>query len=406
MVAGDERRARDRPAQRVRHDLAAAGRDRAYGTATRALSLGRSDLAGKTGTTNENVDAWFCGYNAAMVGVAWIGFDQPRTLGANETGGVAALPIWIAYMQKALKGTPERASCRCPTASSSRADQSRNRAARRRRQLSASTSSRSSRRAAATKASVPGLPGSRHATSATSSSDAGARAPAGELLMRERDLPPAAPADIRAPRSLRASTLARDRARIAQAAARLIAEHGIDRLVARQAQGRAAADAARSTPRCRRNDEIEAALVEYHALFGGDAHAAEPAGAARERARLDAAPRRVVAAARRRRRGRLGDRAQRHPARTRRRRRRRRSRSLLAGDGVAYAAVGSAGKRRAATATAAADRRPASAPSGCEVVTPETTGATATRQRRSRVAARRRAAAGRRCSTPPAREAA
>ena len=79
----------------------------AYGTGARALSLGRHDLAGKTGTTNENVDAWFCGYNAALVGIAWIGFDQPRTLGNNETGGVAALPIWIAYMQRALKGTPD-----------------------------------------------------------------------------------------------------------------------------------------------------------------------------------------------------------------------------------------------------------------------------------------------------------
>jgi penicillin-binding protein 1A len=79
----------------------------AYGTATRALTLGRRDLAGKTGTTNENVDAWFCGYNAALVGVAWIGFDQPRTLGTNETGSAAALPMWISYMQKALKGTPE-----------------------------------------------------------------------------------------------------------------------------------------------------------------------------------------------------------------------------------------------------------------------------------------------------------
>jgi penicillin-binding protein 1A len=77
------------------------------GTATRALSLNRADLAGKTGTTNENVDAWFCGYNTEMVAVSWIGFDQPRTLGANETGGVAALPIWISYMAKALKGTPE-----------------------------------------------------------------------------------------------------------------------------------------------------------------------------------------------------------------------------------------------------------------------------------------------------------
>jgi penicillin-binding protein 1A len=79
-----------------------------FGTGARALSLGRKDLAGKTGTTNENVDAWFCGFNASIVGVAWIGFDQPRTLGANETGGVAALPIWIGFMQKALKGVPEK----------------------------------------------------------------------------------------------------------------------------------------------------------------------------------------------------------------------------------------------------------------------------------------------------------
>ena len=80
----------------------------AYGTATRAQVLGRRDLAGKTGTTNENVDAWFCGYNASLVGVAWIGFDQPKTLGTNETGAVAALPIWISFMQRALKGVPEK----------------------------------------------------------------------------------------------------------------------------------------------------------------------------------------------------------------------------------------------------------------------------------------------------------
>jgi len=77
------------------------------GTATRALSLKRRDLAGKTGTTNEYVDAWFCGYNADLVGVAWIGFDQPKSLGSNETGAVAALPIWITFMQSALKGMPE-----------------------------------------------------------------------------------------------------------------------------------------------------------------------------------------------------------------------------------------------------------------------------------------------------------
>ena len=86
----------------------------AYGTAARAQSLGRRDLAGKTGTTNENVDAWFCGYNAALAAVAWIGFDQPKPLGANETGSVAALPIWINYMQKALKGTPPAESPQPP----------------------------------------------------------------------------------------------------------------------------------------------------------------------------------------------------------------------------------------------------------------------------------------------------
>ena len=80
-----------------------------FGTATRAMQLGRGDLAGKTGTTNDQVDAWFCGYNANLVAVAWIGFDQPRSLGGGETGGQAALPMWITYMGKVLKGIPETA---------------------------------------------------------------------------------------------------------------------------------------------------------------------------------------------------------------------------------------------------------------------------------------------------------
>jgi penicillin-binding protein 1A len=80
----------------------------AYGTATRAQSLGRKDISGKTGTTNEHVDAWFAGYTPSIVGIAWIGYDQPRPLGNNETGGVAALPIWINYMQRVLKNVPER----------------------------------------------------------------------------------------------------------------------------------------------------------------------------------------------------------------------------------------------------------------------------------------------------------
>jgi penicillin-binding protein 1A len=77
------------------------------GTATRALRLKRGDLAGKTGTTNEFVDAWFSGFQPNLVAVAWMGFDQPRTLGRNETGGNTALPIWIDYMAVALKNVPE-----------------------------------------------------------------------------------------------------------------------------------------------------------------------------------------------------------------------------------------------------------------------------------------------------------
>ncbi len=78
------------------------------GTATRAAAvLKRRDLAGKTGTTNDYIDAWFCGYQPTVVGVAWIGFDQPRRMGNGETGGTAALPIWIGFMEQALKGVPE-----------------------------------------------------------------------------------------------------------------------------------------------------------------------------------------------------------------------------------------------------------------------------------------------------------
>ncbi|HEX7217746.1 MAG TPA: penicillin-binding protein 1A [Burkholderiales bacterium] len=78
-----------------------------YGTAARAARLGRVDLAGKTGTTNEFVDAWFCGYTPALVAVSWVGFDQPKTLGKNQTGGVVALPIWVGYMEKVLGEVPE-----------------------------------------------------------------------------------------------------------------------------------------------------------------------------------------------------------------------------------------------------------------------------------------------------------
>ncbi|MDN5836549.1 MAG: penicillin-binding protein 1A, partial [Nitrosospira sp.] len=76
------------------------------GTATKARQLGRSDLAGKTGTTSNHLDAWFGGYQADLVAIVWIGFDTPRSLGNKETGGHAALPMWMSYMGKVLKGVP------------------------------------------------------------------------------------------------------------------------------------------------------------------------------------------------------------------------------------------------------------------------------------------------------------
>ena len=78
------------------------------GTATRALVLKRSDLAGKTGTSNDRRDAWFCGFNSSLVGAAWVGFDQERSLGPGEEGGRTALPMWIYFMADALQGTPEQ----------------------------------------------------------------------------------------------------------------------------------------------------------------------------------------------------------------------------------------------------------------------------------------------------------
>jgi len=78
------------------------------GTGSRALQLGRGDLAGKTGTTNDQMDAWFAGFSPGLTAIAWIGFDTPRSLGGSETGAQAALPIWIAYMGTALKDVPEQ----------------------------------------------------------------------------------------------------------------------------------------------------------------------------------------------------------------------------------------------------------------------------------------------------------
>jgi penicillin-binding protein 1A len=77
------------------------------GTGRRALALGRTDLAGKTGTSNSARDTWFNGFNQSLVASVWVGFDQERPLGESEQGSATALPIWIQYMREALKGVPE-----------------------------------------------------------------------------------------------------------------------------------------------------------------------------------------------------------------------------------------------------------------------------------------------------------
>jgi len=77
-----------------------------YGTGRRALSLNRTDIVGKTGTTNDQHDAWFAGYHPHVATVVWLGFDDNKPLGRGEVGGVASLPIWIDYMQVALQGEP------------------------------------------------------------------------------------------------------------------------------------------------------------------------------------------------------------------------------------------------------------------------------------------------------------
>jgi len=77
-----------------------------FGTGRKAMELGRQDLAGKTGTTNDQLDAWFNGFHPELVAISWVGFDTPKTLGRYETGGKAALPMWIDFMKIALDDTP------------------------------------------------------------------------------------------------------------------------------------------------------------------------------------------------------------------------------------------------------------------------------------------------------------
>jgi len=77
------------------------------GTGKGAKKIGRIDLAGKTGTTNEQRDAWFSGFQPNLVSVVWVGFDTPKSLGSNQTGSSLALPIWTNFMEKALENYSE-----------------------------------------------------------------------------------------------------------------------------------------------------------------------------------------------------------------------------------------------------------------------------------------------------------
>ena len=77
------------------------------GTGVRARVLGRSDIAGKTGTTNLDRDAWFNGFNQQIVATVWVGFDQDLPLGEKEEGSYTAVPIWINFMREALRGLPD-----------------------------------------------------------------------------------------------------------------------------------------------------------------------------------------------------------------------------------------------------------------------------------------------------------
>jgi penicillin-binding protein 1A len=77
------------------------------GTAARAQAiLKRPDVYGKPATTNDSMDAWFAGYQPTLAAVTWIGYDTPRKLGDKETGGGLSLPVWISFMETALKGVP------------------------------------------------------------------------------------------------------------------------------------------------------------------------------------------------------------------------------------------------------------------------------------------------------------
>ena len=241
------------------------------GTGQRARALGRDDIAGKTGTTNDGRDAWFSGFNPDLVATAWVGYDQERPLGRDEEGSRTALPMWIYFMREALAGVPEHP--------------------------------------------VPmpdGVVTARISADPTVLSEEAPgrvrvfprRPPAGGHRGRRRGPRRAAAAAIRrahflndeipmARRSVRGDMM---RQAIAREAARLMIEHGHEDygVAKRKAAERFGVTDLAVLPK---NTEIEEALAEHQRLFGPEEHASDLVAMRNGRARGDAAARAVRAAA-------------------------------------------------------------------------------------------------------------
>ena len=238
------------PAERLadgRHD---GRRDQARHRASAPASLGRSDIAGKTGTTNEAKDTWFNGFTPNLVATVWVGFDQERPLGEGEEGARTAVPIWIHFMREALRGVPD---------------------VRRPMPAGLVTLRVSSQTGALASAENPD--GLRRRSWPTTCRPLPTAMPA-----RWRKAPKAAPStephflDREIQHACRMHPSDNLRRALAQEAARIMAEHGIQdfRTAKRKAAERlGVTDAGAVLPR---NTEIEAALAEYQRLFGGESH--------------------------------------------------------------------------------------------------------------------------------------
>ena len=232
------------------------------GTGQRALALGRRDLAGKTGTTNDAKDTWFNGFTRDLVATVWVGFDQERSLGEREEGGRTALPIWVHFMQRGAAGraAAQPADAGGAGAGAHLAVSAARSPASTIRRRSSRRSWRTGCRRAACSAAARALR-RRHAGGARRrrrhAGRSGRLVGLGAAVLMGRKLPPRQEENLR--RAL------------AQEAARVMAEHGVrDFLFAkRKAAERFGVVDGSVLPR---NTEIEEALAEYQRLFGGDDH--------------------------------------------------------------------------------------------------------------------------------------